>query len=288
MRFALPTLVLLAFAPQVSAQAEPAPTAEQPPPFEYSQGPLTGALGDVAQVQVPSGYAFVDKHGMPDFNKATGNLTADADIGALFPTGDGEWVAFFQFQPVGYIKDDDKNLDADELLSSIRSGDDGANEERREQGLPELVTVDWSTKPHYDEVTHNLTWGLKLSAGTSGTIINHQIRLLGRRGVMSVIIADRPETISQSVAEFSKLIGGLEFVAGEQYAEFKPGDKIAEYGLTGLMLGGGALLAAKSGLLSQLGKFIKLIVVGILALFAAAAKWLKNLFRGTAKRPAEA
>jgi len=287
MRFALPALVLLAVAPQVSAQAEPAPSSE-PAPFDYSEGPLTGALGGVAQIQVPSGYGFVDKRGMPAFNKATGNLTADADVGALFPTGDSEWVAFFQFQPVGYIKDDDKDLDADELLSSIRGGDESANEERREQGLPELVTVDWSTKPHYDEVTHNLTWGLKLKAGESGTIINHQIRVLGRSGVLSVIIADKPEAIAQSVAECTKLIKGLEFVQGEQYAEFKPGDKIAEYGLTGLMLGGGALLAAKSGLLSQLGKFIKLIVVGIIALFSAAAKRLKSLFRGGSKRPAEA
>jgi len=288
MRFALPALVLLAVAPQVPAQAEPAADAAQAAPFDYAEGPLTGDLGDVAQIQVPSGYAFVDKRGIPAFNKATGNLTAESDIGALFPTGDSEWVAFFQFQRVGYIKDDDKNLDADELLSNIRSSDESANRERRSQGLPELVTVDWSTKPHYDEVTHNLTWGLKLKSGPEGEVINHQIRLLGRTGVMSVIIADRPENITQSVAECTTLLRGLEFVPGQQYAEFKPGDKIAEYGLTGLMLGGGALLAAKSGLLAQLAKFIKVIVLGIIGLFAALTKWLKNLFGGGKRRPAEA
>jgi len=288
MRFALPALVLLAVAPQVSAQAEPAAAAEQAAPFDYSEGPLTGDLGDVAQIHVPSGYAFVDKGGIPAFNKATGNLTAESDIGALFPTGESEWVAFFQFQRVGYIKDEDKNLDADDLLSSIRSSDESANRERRSQGLPELVTVDWSTKPHYDEVTHNLTWGLKLRSGPEGEVINHQIRLLGRTGVMSVIIADRPENITQSVAECTALLKGLEFVPGQQYAEFRPGDKIAEYGLTGLMLGGGALLAAKSGLLAQLSKFIKVIVLGIIGLFAALTKWLKNLFGGGKRRTAEA
>jgi uncharacterized membrane-anchored protein len=288
MRFALPALVLLAVAPQVSAQAEPAPNAEQAAPFDYSRGPLTGALGDVAQIQVPSGYAFIDKRGMPAFNKATGNLTADSDIGALFPTGDSDWVAFFQFQRVGYIKDEDKNLDADALLSSFRSEDKSANEERRSQGLPELVTVDWSTRPHYDEVTHNLTWGLKLKAGAEGEVINHQIRLLGRTGVLSVIIADKPEAITQSVAEFTTLLKGMEFVPGQQYAEFKPGDKVAEYGLAGLVLGGGALLAAKTGLLAQLAKFIKVIVLAIVGLFAAITKKLKNLFGGGKRRPAEA
>lgn len=285
MRFALPALVVLVIAPGLSAQGEPEANAE--PAFEYSAGPLTGALADVARIQVPPGYAFVDKQGMPAFNKATGNLTADADIGALFPTGEGEWVAFFQFQPVGYIKDDDKDLDADHLLSSFRNGDEVANEERRDQGLPELVTVDWSTKPFYDSATHNLTWGLKLRSGSSGTIINHQIRVLGRTGVMSVIIADSPETIARSVAEFTTLLGGLEFVPGQQYAEFKPGDKVAEYGLAGLVLGGGALLAAKTGLLSQLGKFVKLIVLGVVALFAALGKWFRSIVAAR-KRPAEA
>src|SRR5438046_7897948 len=39
---------------------------------------------------------------------------------------------------------------------------------------------------------------------------------------------------------FKSALGGYGFVSGENYAEFKAGDKIAEYGLAALVLGGAA------------------------------------------------
>ena len=44
------------------------------------------------------------------------------------------------------------------------------------------------------------------------------------------------------------------FEDGRKYTDFKKGDKIAKYGLTGLVLGGGLAVAAKTGLLQKLMK----------------------------------
>ena len=61
-------------------------------------------------------------------------------------------------------------------------------------------------------------------------------------------------------------------------------DKIAAYGLTGLITGAAAVGAAKTGLLAKLGLVIakagKAIVIGILALAAGLWKLFARIFRG--------
>ena len=74
-------------------------------------------------------------------------------------------------------------------------------------------------------------------------------------------------------------------MAGSKYSEWRSGDKVAQYGLTGLITGGLVVGAAKLGILSKLGvviaKFAKVIIVGILALGAAIAKFFKGIFGGS-------
>jgi uncharacterized membrane-anchored protein len=60
------------------------------------------------------------------------------------------------------------------------------------------------------------------------------------------------------------LLKGFAYQKEESYAAFSKGDKIATYGLTGLIVGGGLLAAAKTGLLAKLWKPILagLVVIG--------------------------
>jgi uncharacterized membrane-anchored protein len=59
------------------------------------------------------------------------------------------------------------------------------------------------------------------------------------------------------------VIGNFHYVDGERYAEYKPGDKVAEYGLAALV-GGAAPVAVKSGAAKWLWKL--LVAVGIVAI----------------------
>ena len=69
-------------------------------------------------------------------------------------------------------------------------------------------------------------------------------------------------------------------MTGESYAEYRKGDKVAEYGLTALIAGGTLAVAAKTGLL---GKLIKPIIIGVVALGAVLKKfWGKITGRGQA------
>jgi uncharacterized membrane-anchored protein len=81
-----------------------------------------------------------------------------------------------------------------------------------------------------------------------------------------------PEHVNADIAEFKSMLAGYRFNSGDTYSEFKPGDKVATYGLAALIVGGGAAVAAKSGLLKFLGKFIW-VGLGAVALF------VKRLFK---------
>src|SRR3546814_19375565 len=89
-----------------------------------------------------------------------------------------------------------------------------------------------------------------------GQLINYNTRLLGRRGVMEVVLVADPQTLDASIASFQELVPGYELGAGEKYAEFREGDHVAEYGLAALITGGDAAVAAKTGWLPASGIFL--------------------------------
>ncbi len=99
---------------------------------------------------------------------------------------------------------------------------------------------------------------------------------------MNVDLVLGANAVEATVPQFETLLTGFDYVEGQRYAEFRAGDKIAEYGLAALITGGAAAVALKSGFLQ---KFWKLIVVGFLALAAALKKglvYLKRVLTGKA------
>ena len=78
--------------------------------------------------------------------------------------------------------------------------------------------------------------------------------------------------MNRSNIEGNDVAGHVEKV-GSDFKDFKQGDKVAAYGLAALIVGGGAAVAAKSGLLKFLGKFIW---VGLAAVAVAAKRLFKR------------
>lgn len=277
-RLASIALVCCLAAPFAHA-AEPSAEAEEPS-LRLERGPGTGSLGDVATVKIPDGVAFVDKAQMPQFNKLTGNLDNPRDIGALVSK---KWMVFFSWDPIGFVKDDEKDdLNKDALLAGFKENEPAANERRKKQGYEPMYITGWETPPFYDAKTHNLTWALRFRGEQGGNearhTINHEVRLLGRYGTMSAVLVAAPDQLQAAVGELGPLLSGFSFKAGNTYGEYRQGDKLAAYGLTGLVLGGGLLAAAKTGLLAQLGKYLKVIVFGAIAVVVGAWKAIKARF----------
>ena len=81
------------------------------------------------------------------------------------------------------------------------------------------------------------------------------------------------------------VIGAFTYKLGKRYAEWVPGDKVAEYGLTALVAAGAGAAAVKLGFFAVLGKFFaksaKLVIIALAGLGGIAAKFW-NALRGKA------
>jgi uncharacterized membrane-anchored protein len=254
---------------QSKKRPSPSPTPESTwdsyEGVKWQKGSSVGDLGDIAQVKVPEGYVFANANDTRIIMEANQNPTNGKELGFI-ASADENWFAVFEFDDVGYVKDDDKDsLDAGALLDSIKAGTEAGNKERQRRGWSTMTIVGWEQPPHYNDITHNLEWAVK--ATSEGLpIVNHNTRLLGRGGVMEVTLVTEPSELAATLPKFKTMLQGFEFKQGHRYAEFRAGDRTAAYGLTGLIVGGGAAALVKTGAFKWLWKAIVAAFVGISAL----------------------
>jgi uncharacterized membrane-anchored protein len=245
----------------------------------WVNGPAREPLTDKASIMVPAGMRYLDPAASRRFAELTGNLPDDNSYTIAAP--DYSWFAVMQFDPSGYVKDDEK-IDPDALLKTLQEQTVKQNEERREKGLDTLNLVGWAVPPHYDQATHNLEWGTRLSVG-SGENVNYTTRLLGRHGVMSaVLVSDGGAALDRNIVSFRKALAGFAYAPDERYEAYKSGDKVAEYGLAALITGGAAAAVVKvgaaKGIFALLAAFGKYILIGFAAAAAAFRRFFARLF----------
>ncbi len=242
----------------------------------WQVGPIEARIGDKATIKVPDGYVFLDEKNTSRFLELAGNPPRPGHY--LFGPRSLDWWSVFAFDASGYVKDDEK-IDADELLRTLKEADEPSNAERKKLGMPAIHTVGWEVPPHYDAGTRRLEWGMRLRSDTGEDVVNYTSRLLGRSGVMAAILVSDPRTLTADRRAFATALNDFSYVPGERYSEFKQGDKIAEYGLAALIVGGAAAVATKKGfwaaLVAFLGAFWKLIA----GVAVAGVAGLKGLFR---------
>lgn len=256
------------------AAAAGAQEGEQAPPpkLDWQVGPLLAPIGDdLAEIDLPQGFVFLDAKGTAKFMELTGNPVNGSEMATVAPMEGARWFLVFEWDEIGWVDDSERDeLDADSLLASMKEGTEAANEERRKHGWPAFELVGWREAPHYDERTQNLTWAIE-GRSENEVVLNRLVKLLGRRGVMSVTLVGSPEEVAAATPQVDGLLGGYRFRTGHTYAEYLPGtDRVAQVGLAALVVGGGAAALAKSGLLAKLWKPI---AVGAVALVAAARRF---------------
>lgn len=253
-------------------------------------GPAKISLGDhLAQVDMPSGYAFIKKDIAEQILKENGS-SPEGCLGMIIPQEMKKENSFFvvcRFEDIGHVKDDDADkLNADEILNSYKDGCKDQNEERKEQGIAPIYVGGWAEKPRYERKKHQVVWALEVkdedSASAPVTTINYNTRILGRRGVLSMNLVTDPDKLSDNKKKVAVLLDDTKFVKGSAYEDYQAGkDKDSGLGIAGLILGGGALaVAAKMGAFGAVWKFIlplflvckKFIVVLVLGIGAALSK----------------
>jgi uncharacterized membrane-anchored protein len=243
-------------------------------------GPNSVTLREQATLTLPEGFGFVPAKEGADVMKVMGNGTDNRFLGLVLPLQkDSKFFVSVEYESAGYIKDDEaKEWDAAGLLQTLKDGTEAANAERERRGIDPIKVTRWVEPPAYDSATHRLVWSaeatLKNGADPDPTI-NYNTYVLGREGYVSANLITTASTVETDRREAAPLLSAFVFNGGKRYEDFNSStDKIAAYGLTALI---GGIAAKKLGLLA-LGaaffvKFAKIIIVGVVAVGAAARKF---------------
>jgi uncharacterized membrane-anchored protein len=248
------------------------------------KGPTTVELRDQAAIKLPEHFGFIPQKQAAAFMKLMGNQTGSEFMGLVVPlTKDdgGQWFISINYDPAGYIKDDDaKHWDADKLLQNLKDGTEAGNAERQSAGIPPLVVTRWIQPPSYEPGSHKLMWSAEArrkDGADPDPTINFNTYVLGREGYISLNLVTSESHIAADKADAGALLAAVDFKSGKRYGDFNAStDKVAAYGLAALVAG---VAAKKLGLLAIIGvtiaKFAKVIAIAVAAFGAGVVRWFK-------------
>jgi uncharacterized membrane-anchored protein len=245
--------------------------SQSDPVLTWTQGDDAAvSIGELAELDLPPEWVYLGQSDTQRLLELMENPLSGTELATVSPATDEDWFVVFEYDDIGYVKDDEgADLDPDAILESLIQGNNEANKERARRGWGTVEILGWREPPHYDPLTHNLTWAM-LATSDGAEIINRNIRLLGRGGVMTVTLVCDPDQLQSASFALDRLLEGYRYVPGSRYEEYLAGvDPVARYGLTALIAGGAAAAAVKSGLFAR---FWKLIVGGLAAMGAGISK----------------
>ncbi|CAN5418845.1 DUF2167 domain-containing protein [soil metagenome] len=248
--------------------------------MKYQQGIIT-LKGDFAKLNIPAGFKFLNaEQSQYILHDVWGNPERPDVLGMIFsedgtPYTDSSYVFVVSFDDMGYVKDDDaKETDYDELLKQMQDDEAEENKQRVAAGYSSIHMAGWAQKPFYDDKRKVLHWAkdLLFSDADGVRTLNYDVRVLGRKGVLSLNAIASMSELPLVKANIDKILTIASFTEGNAYADFDDNtDKIAAYTIGGLVAG---KILAKVGLWAVILKFWKLIAGGLLAAFYGIRKWL--------------
>jgi uncharacterized membrane-anchored protein len=249
------------------------------------RGPQTISLRNQGQLALPEGFGFVPVKEATKLMETIGNTTGDNFIGLIFPIrgDDAQWMVSVDYDPAGYIKDDEaKNWKSDELLENLKEGAKAGNERRAKLGIPALEVTRWIEPPAYDATTQRLVWSVEArdigAPASADATVNYNTYVLGREGYISLDLITSATKVEAEKPVAKQLLSSVSFNDGKRYADFNSStDKIAAYGLAALV---GGLAVKKLGLLALAGVFLAKFAKIILLAFAGGAALLRKFVSG--------
>jgi uncharacterized membrane-anchored protein len=251
--------------PKSASSRDPAQTPQDEPHDKQDKpkyqpiiGPQKVDLGHGLEIDLPESFLFLEHVQAGKLMETLGNFENQNLLGVIAQP-ESSWMVTIRYVEDGYVKDDEaEKMDADEILKAIKEGTDEANKERETKGFKALHVMGWSEPPRYARDHHHLVWGVRVKSDDDPEeAVNFNTRVLGRAGFASLNLVDSASKIEASKPAAATLLAATHYKPGSRYEDFdSKKDKVAEYGLAALVLGGAGAVA------------LKLVKVGLIAKFA--------------------
>ncbi len=248
--------------------------------FKIGKVPI---LGGLINLNVPKGYKYLDASQSNFLHTRIWNNQGSRppSAGILFkagfdPVDENIWAVEVSYENIGHVEDKDaSDLDNSNLLRQIRDDIHLLNEERAKSKLPEIELIGWAEKPRYDAATHTLYWAQELKfASDQENVINYNMRILGRNGVLNLNIVGDKHHWEDIKHETEIIRRSFRFKEGARYEDFDSNiDELAVMGVAGLVAG---KLIAKFGIVAALSAIWKWLAAGLLATLPFLRKYFKK------------
>lgn len=259
----------------------------------YKTGKIEIPTGN-AVLNVPKGYKFLDaKQTQYVLKDLWGNPEDTSVLGSILPEKRGvledkSWMFVVTYKEDGFIKDDDADdIDYDDLLVDMKEDITAENIERKKAGYDSYELVGWASKPFYDNNLKVLHWAKEVKFGTSATnTLNYDLRVLGRKGMFNISAVANMSELAEVKASIPSIVSSVKYDDSYKYSDFDSStDNVAAWTIGGLVAG---KVLAKVGFFAIFLKYIKFILIGIVAAFGVAKKFLfKNKDQETTRPVAE-
>ena len=206
---------------------------------------------------------------------------ADPDTEAEAVSSDGKSELIYAWINDGYVSIDDwKTLNPDELLNVVKENTAAGNEVRRSKSFPTLEVAGWIQKPTLDPANNAITWAFKVKQSDGGEVMNAVAVKLGRFGFERITWIGDPTLYQSSSNDLALAMKDFDFDQGARYGDYEVGkDRLAAYGVAGLVAGIIAGKTANVGAFAALALFGKKFAVAIGIGVVALLSRVKSLFR---------
>jgi uncharacterized membrane-anchored protein len=266
----------------IARAADEAPTKEALAEFQRLNQAASTLKYQTGEIALPSAKAKISLKDGFQFLDRTGARTLLVDIwhnppqaasqviGVIVPKdfhplGDVSWAVTIESADDGYVKDDEfDSMDFNKVLKDMKEQSKEASKERVASGYGKMELAGWATAPHYDKTQHKLYWAKKYDVEGPEQSLNYDIRVLGRSGHLELSLISGMDQFKEIEGEVPKILSMVDFTDGNRYADYRSGDRVANYGIAALITGG---VLAKTGffkgVLLLLVKGWKLLVLGV-------------------------
>ena len=286
-------MCLLAGPIAVSADQGAYPTTEAAKDAAYSSLHWQSEMGAYklpashATIKLKGGYLLMLGHDAARYSwLASGVEFPDTEAVITYESGNATAMVYYEWHDEGYISDSDwGDVEPDALLAKYREGTESSNDTRVANGMNPMEVVGWLEAPHYDKASRTVTYAIELK-DKDGAWVNAFALRLGRGGYTEFTwvgpvgafksASSRPALLNHALSMHS-------FDKGYRYTDYTDGDKVASYGIAGLIA---AAMGAKfgkglfAGLLVAILGFKKVLVPAIAVGAAAIMKFGRRLMGG--------
>ncbi|WP_462252227.1 DUF2167 domain-containing protein [Ferruginibacter sp.] len=250
--------------------------------MKYETGIIALSNG-IAKLNVPPGFKYLNAaQSNYVLTDVWGNPPQTGVLGMIFPESSGpfgekSYAFIITYDPMGFVKDEDADkTNYDDLLKNMQKEEVEENKSRTAQGYPAINMTGWASKPFYDKTNKVLHWAKNLHfAGQDENTLNYEVRILGRKGVLSMNAVASMNELDSVKKDIDKVLAIPSFTEGNTYKDFdSKTDNVAAWTIGGLVAG---KVLLKVGFWAVLSKFFlaawKFILIGVIAVWAGVKKF---------------